>query len=85
MCPLSAHAGPRSLLAGCTAEPFGGEGWSYTCDDFSAILSDHAGISAQRLWQRGRRTFRTQAAGGVSFTEVKATLAGRKVRLLRMR
>lgn len=85
VCPLSAHAGPRSLLAGCTAEPFGGEGWSYKCDDFSAFLSDHAGVSAQRLWQRSRRTFQRQAAGGVTFKEVKTTLAGRKVRLLRMR
>ncbi len=85
VCPLSAQAGPQSLLAGCTAEPFGGEGWSYECDDFSAILSDHAGVSAQRLWQRSRRTFQRQAEGGVTFKVVKASLAGRKVRLLRMR
>jgi hypothetical protein len=85
VCPLSALAGPRSLLAGCTAEPFGAEGWSYACGDYSAISSDHAGISAQRLWQRSLRTFQRQAAGGVKFKAVKSTLAGRKVRLLHLR
>lgn len=85
VCPLSAHAGPQSLLAGCTAEPFGGEGWRYACGDFSAVISDHAGLSAPVLWLRNFRTFKRQAAGGVTFKVVKATLASRKVRLLYMR
>lgn len=83
--PRSAHAGPPSLLAGCTAQPYGGEGWSYECGDFSAILSDHAGVTAQWLWLSSRRTFQKQAAGDVTFKEQKATLAGHRVSLLRMR
>jgi hypothetical protein len=82
--PLAAHADPESLFSGCTAQPFGGDGWNYTCDGFQAAISDHARVSATALWKNSRRTFRRQAAEAMRFKEEKAKLAGRKVRLLRM-
>jgi hypothetical protein len=82
--PLAAHADPASLFSGCTAEPFGGDGWRYTCGDFQAAISDHARVSAKALWKSSRRTFRKQAAGQMTFREEKARLAGLKTRLLRM-
>ncbi|QRO01492.1 hypothetical protein JRI60_21950 [Archangium violaceum] len=83
---LPAHAGSasESLFAGCTAEPIADEGWSYECGDFNAIVSDHAAVSAEVLWESSRRTFEGQAAGRMKFEEEPATLAGRKARLLRM-
>ncbi|XXF79048.1 hypothetical protein P2318_04655 [Myxococcaceae bacterium GXIMD 01537] len=83
--PAPAHANPETLLAGCTAAPFGGEGWSYECGDFKALIADHEGVSTQVLWQRSRRTFKRQAAGGATFEVETVRLAGRKTRLLRMR
>jgi hypothetical protein len=84
--PGPAHAQEaESLFAGCRAEPYGGDGWSYECGDFRAAISDHAGISAKRLWASSRRAFKGKSARGMAFKEEKATLAGRKVRLLRMR
>lgn len=83
--PLSAQAQAESLFVGCTVQPFGGEGWRYECGDFRAAISDHAGVSAKRLWANSRRTFKRQAAMGMTFKEEKVKLAGRKVRLLRMR
>ncbi len=82
--PRAAHAEPESLFTGCTAEPFGGEGWRYECGAFQAALSDHAGVSDTVLWKSSRRAFQKQAAGGMRFKAEWAKLAGRKTRLLRM-
>lgn len=82
--PLSVHAESESLFAGCTAEPFGGEGWSYECGGFRAIISDHAGVSAKVLWESSRRTFVGQATGDMTLKEEKAKLAGQQARLLRI-
>ncbi|MFY0570029.1 hypothetical protein ACN28E_40240 [Archangium lansingense] len=62
----------------------GTEGWSYECRGFSAIISDHPGVSAESLWESSRRTFEGQAAGRMKFEEESVTLAGRKARILRM-
>ncbi|MCY1075743.1 hypothetical protein [Archangium lansingense] len=62
----------------------GTEGWNYECRGFSAIISDHPGVSAESLWESSRRTFEGQAAGRMKFEEESVTLAGRKARILRM-
>jgi hypothetical protein len=82
--PLSARAESDSLFEGCTAQPFGGDGWTYECGGFRAVISDHPGVSAKALWASSRRTFKGQGAGAMAFKEEKATLAGQKARLLRM-
>lgn len=83
--PRSAHAQSETLFAGCTAEPFGGEGWSYECGGFRAIISDHAGVSTKRLWESSRRTFGVLNTGEMVLKEEKAKLAGQRARLLRIR